>query len=68
MIEISFLADHPETVPILTGWFRAQWPEYYAGRTPDDIAGDFYEEAQRSGGLTVCMLIPPRRSVTLACW
>ena len=49
MIEISFLADHPETVPILTGWFRAQWPEYYAGRTPEDIAGDFYEEAQRSG-------------------
>jgi hypothetical protein len=49
MIEISLLADHPEAVPILAGWFRAQWPEYYAGRTPEDIAGDFYEEAQPSG-------------------
>jgi GNAT superfamily N-acetyltransferase len=49
MIEISLLADHPEAVPILAGWFRAQWPEYYAGRTPEDIDGDFYEEAQPSG-------------------
>jgi GNAT superfamily N-acetyltransferase len=49
MIEITFLADYPEVIPTLVHWFRAQWPEYYAGRTLADIAQDFYLEAQRSG-------------------
>jgi len=49
MIEIAFLADHPETIPTLTGWFRAQWPQYYAERTPADIAQDFFAEAKREG-------------------
>jgi RimJ/RimL family protein N-acetyltransferase len=49
MIELSFLADYPEAIPILTHWFRAQWPEYYADRTPVDIAQDFYSEANRDG-------------------
>ena len=49
MIEIAFLADHPEAIPTLTRWFRAQWPDYYAERTAADIAQDFYAEAQREG-------------------
>ncbi len=49
MIEIAFLVDHPETIPTLTDWFRAQWPEYYAERTLADIAQDFYSEANRDG-------------------
>jgi GNAT superfamily N-acetyltransferase len=49
MTEIAFLADHPETIPTLAGWFRAQWPVYYAERTPEEIAQDFYEEANRDG-------------------
>jgi GNAT superfamily N-acetyltransferase len=49
MIEIAFLADHPEAIPILTQWFRSQWPEYYAARTLEDIAQDFYPEANRDG-------------------
>jgi GNAT superfamily N-acetyltransferase len=49
MTEIAFLVDHPETLPTLAGWFRAQWPEYYAERTPAEIAQDFYEEANRDG-------------------
>lgn len=49
MHRIAFLADHPETIPMLVQWFRAQWPDYYAGRTPNDIAQDFFAEAQRDG-------------------
>jgi GNAT superfamily N-acetyltransferase len=48
MIEITFLVDIPETIPILAQWFRAQWPEYYGERTLTDIAKDFYSEANRS--------------------
>ncbi|MFC1996564.1 GNAT family N-acetyltransferase [Chloroflexota bacterium] len=49
MIEIAFLVDYLEAVPILTHWFRAHWPEYYAERTPADIAQDFCSEANRDG-------------------
>ena len=49
MIKIAFLMDYPETIPTLTHWFQAQWSEYFAGRTPADIAQDFYAEANRDG-------------------
>ena len=49
MIIITLLADHPETIPTLCQWFRAQWPAYYAERTLTDIAQDFAEEANRTG-------------------
>ena len=49
MIEIAFLIDYPEAIPTLTHWFRVQWPEYYAERTPAEIAQDFCSEANRDG-------------------
>ena len=48
MIEIAYLADHPEAIPTLVKWFQAQWPAYYAGRTLADIAQDFSAEANRT--------------------
>lgn len=48
MIEIGFLVNNPETIPTLTDWFRDQWPAYYAGRLPEDIANDFHAEANRA--------------------
>ncbi|WP_420643743.1 GNAT family N-acetyltransferase [Candidatus Leptofilum sp.] len=48
MIKIALLADCPETIPTLSQWFQAQWPDYYAGRTLADIAQDFVAEANRS--------------------
>ncbi len=47
MIEITLLVDCPEAIPTLAQWFGGQWPEYYAQRTPSDIAQDFYSEANR---------------------
>lgn len=49
MIEIAFLADYPEAIPNLSIWFLAKWSEYYAGRTPADLAQDFRSEANRDG-------------------
>ena len=49
MIQIAHLADHLETIPTLAEWFRAQWPDYFAGRTLAAIAQDFHGEANRSG-------------------
>ena len=45
MIEIAYLADHREVIPTLAKWFQAQWPAYYAGRTPADVVQDFSSEA-----------------------
>ena len=47
MIGIALLVDCPEVISTLARWFRAQWPEYYAGRTLTDIAQDFFSEANR---------------------
>ena len=46
MIKISFLADHPDVMPTLAQWFRAQWPDYYADQTLADMEEDFREDAQ----------------------
>jgi predicted N-acetyltransferase YhbS len=47
MIKVAFLADYSEVVPILAHWFRAQWPDYYAKRTPATIAQGFQTNANR---------------------
>jgi GNAT superfamily N-acetyltransferase len=47
MITIGFLADHPETIPVLAGWFRTQWPDYYADWSQAEMQKDFLEDASR---------------------
>lgn len=47
MINIAFLADHPQVVPMLARWFCAQWPDYFAGRPLMEIEQDFHEDANR---------------------
>lgn len=42
MIEIALLVDHLDAIPTLTHWSRDQWPDYYAARSREDIAQDFY--------------------------
>jgi GNAT superfamily N-acetyltransferase len=48
MLKIAFLADHEDTVPVLARWFRAQWPDYFAGRPLAEIEQDFHAEANRN--------------------
>ena len=47
MITIAFLADHLDTIPTLTGWFRKQWPEYHADMSQEEMERDFLEDASR---------------------
>ncbi len=47
MITIGLLADHLEAIPTLAAWFRAQWPDYYAGRSQAEMEQGFLSEASR---------------------
>jgi RimJ/RimL family protein N-acetyltransferase len=47
MTTIRFLADHPDTIPTLVKWFRAQWPDYYAAISDEEMEQDFLEDASR---------------------
>jgi RimJ/RimL family protein N-acetyltransferase len=48
MITIGFLADHLDTVPTLAGWFRDQWPDYYADWSQAEMEQDFLSDASRN--------------------
>ncbi len=37
-MEIAYLADHPEFVPTLAGWFHQQWSYLYPERSLEDVA------------------------------
>lgn len=47
-IEIEFLADRPECVPVLADWFRAEWSPYYGPEGPGDAERDLRECCSRS--------------------
>ena len=47
MVTIDFLAHHLNCIPTLAGWFRDQWPEYYADWSQAELEQDFLEDASR---------------------
>jgi RimJ/RimL family protein N-acetyltransferase len=47
MITIGFLADHPDTIPVLAKWFRNQWPDYYVDWSQAEMEKDFLEDTSR---------------------
>lgn len=47
MITIGFLADHLDTIPTLAKWFRAQWPDYHADMSQEEMEQDFLSDAFR---------------------
>ena len=48
MITIDFLADHLDTIPTLTKWFRDQWSDYFADWSDEDMMKDFLEDISRN--------------------
>jgi len=48
MITIGFLADYLDTIPTLARWFRAQWPDYHADMSQEEMEQDFLEDASRN--------------------
>ena len=68
MITIEFLTDHLDTIPTLTKWFRAQWGNYYANWSDEEMTKDFLEDVSRNSpppGLL--LLIRMRLSAQLSC-
>ena len=49
MIEIAYLADHKEVIPTLAEWALAWAPDYYGGRSLENIGQDFHREGQKTG-------------------
>lgn len=41
LIAILPLAGRPDLIPLLAGWFEAEWPEYYATQPPGAAAATF---------------------------
>lgn len=48
MITIDFLADHLDTIPTLTKWFRAQWPDYFENWSDEEMMQDFHGDISRN--------------------
>jgi GNAT superfamily N-acetyltransferase len=48
MITIDFLANHLDTIPTLTKWFRDQWSDYFADWSDEDMMKDFLEDISRN--------------------
>ena len=48
MITIGFLADYPDTIPLLAKWFRSQWSDYYANWSQTEIEPGFLLDASRN--------------------
>ena len=48
MITIDFLADHLDTIPTLTKWFRDQWSDYFANWSDEEMMKDFLEDISRN--------------------
>lgn len=46
-LSTGLLADHPETIPQLVRWFRAEWPSWFAPQTDAMMAAGFGDEANR---------------------
>ncbi|MFN8381526.1 MAG: GNAT family N-acetyltransferase [Anaerolineales bacterium] len=48
MITIEFLADHLDTIPTLTKWFRDQWSDYFVNWSDEAMMKDFLEDISRN--------------------
>lgn len=48
MITVEFLADHLDAIPTLVKWFRAQWSDYFANWSDEEMVQDFLEDVSRN--------------------
>lgn len=45
MVTIAFIEDYPEVIPALGIWFSQQWPDYFAGRSQEEMEQGFLSGA-----------------------
>lgn len=48
-LHIALLADHPEAIPVLKGWYESEWRGYYGPGGPGDAEEDLRAFARRDG-------------------
>ena len=48
----DFLANHPETLPVLESWFKSEWPDWYGPSGPGNARQDLRAYSTR-GSLPV---------------
>lgn len=46
-LRISYLADHPEALPVLKKWFETEWADYYGPPGPGDAQQDLIAYSSR---------------------
>ena len=46
-VNITYLADHEEVIPILTKWFYQEWSALYPGKTIEDVRAAIGERTNR---------------------
>ena len=46
-MRISYLADHPEALPVLKEWFKTEWAGYYGPTGPGDAGRDLIAYSSR---------------------
>ena len=39
-VTVSLLIAHPEVLPLVSGWFRHEWPDWYGPEGPGDVEKD----------------------------
>jgi predicted N-acetyltransferase YhbS len=44
-IELDYLANHREAIPLIAQWMFEQWPQYLAGKTLSDVTTGIEERA-----------------------
>lgn len=54
-LRITFLAEKPEAIQILVGWFFQEWPEYFEGKTVFEM-GIGFSEACKTQELDIALL------------
>ena len=47
LLRISYLADHPEAIPVIQRWFEEEWASYYGSGGPGDAERDLWAYSSR---------------------
>jgi GNAT superfamily N-acetyltransferase len=48
-VTVSRLIAHPEVLPLVSAWFKHEWPDWYGPGGPGDVEGDVRSFANEGG-------------------
>ncbi len=56
LARVRDLAEVPDLVPVLVGWYRTEWEPYYGPSGPGDAARDLAAAADGTDRLPICLV------------